>query len=177
MINLDGSRSLALQTSKGNDVPNTQDLEIPAHRLEQAEALIREQLGLDFTQVALRREATATYNCHGMTFACRRTGIYDLTAVRLVLADDGYGEVRERDVMPGDIVLYYEAGSHEPVHSGIVVAVERVGKAVVPTVLSKWGTAGEYVHHPRRCPRQYRDGTSIRFYREAQHAVRSVEHR
>jgi hypothetical protein len=169
MINLDGSRSLALQTSKGNDISNAQDLEIPAHRREQAEALIREQLGLDFTQVTRRRQATATYNCHGMTFACRRTGIYDLTAVRLVLSDDGYGEIRDRDLLPGDIALYFGAEPDELIHSGIVVAVERIGKVAVPTILSKWGVAGEYTHSPRRCP--YQDAKSIRFYREARHAA------
>jgi hypothetical protein len=167
MINLDGSRSLALQTRKGNDIPNVQDLEVPEHRREQAEALIRHQLGLDFTQVDRRREATGTYNCHGMTFACRRTGIHNPDDVLLILSDDGYRQIREKEVLPGDIVLYFEGEPEEVIHSGIVVAVEQLqqGATAVPTrVLSKWGVAGEYIHHPRVCP--YRDARHIRYYRE-----------
>jgi hypothetical protein len=136
MINLDGSRSLALQTSKGNDVPNVQDLEVPLYRRQQPEALIRQQLGLDFTRVTRRREATATYNCHGMSFACRRTGIHDVAAVQLILSDDGDKEVHEKDVLPGDVALYFVSGTGELIHSGLVVAVERQNSIVLPQILS-----------------------------------------
>jgi hypothetical protein len=139
-------------------------LEAPRHRREATEALIRQQLGLDFTQVTRRREATATYNCHGLTFASRRTGIYEVTAIQLILSDDGYQAVEEQHVLPGDVVLYFEPEGLA--HSGIVVALERLGNAIIPKVMSKWGIAGEYIHSVRTCP--YPRVDRIRFYREGQ---------
>jgi hypothetical protein len=162
MLNIDGSRSVALQTRRGNDIANVQDLEVPRHRREATESLIRQQLGLDFTQVTSRRESTATYNCHGMTFASRRTGIYEVAAVELIMTDDGYREIDAQQAMPGDVVLYFEPEGLA--HSGLVVAVDRLGAATVPIVLSKWGIAGEYVHTVWRCP--YPRASETRYYRE-----------
>lgn len=166
MINVDGSRSLALQTRNGNNIANVQDLEVPRHRREATKALIRQLLGLDFPRVTERREATATYNCHGMTFASRRTGIYETAAIELILLDDAYREIGEEQVLPGDIVLYFEPEGLA--HSGVVVAVEQLGSVAVPKVISKWGVAGEYIHPLRTCP--YPRANRIHFYREGQDA-------
>ena len=136
--------SIALSTQLGRDIPNEQVLDVdPSH-----EARLRAALQRKFAQVAdERRHPSGVYNCHGLTFANRRTAIHDASYVPLILADDGYQKIKLADVQPGDLVVYYEA--NEPTHSGVVLRViEGEPKAVIrsPEIMSKWGAAGEYVH-------------------------------
>jgi hypothetical protein len=95
------------------------------------------------------------YNCHGLTFASRRTWIWKSLEIEKILKDDDYEVVELRDVMPGDIVVYSQNG--DPEHSGIVVS-----NYPVPTILSKWGAAHEVVHRVTDCP--YNAG-QIAYYR------------
>jgi hypothetical protein len=44
------------------------------------------------------------YNCHGLTFASRRTRIYD---VQQVLAEDAYEHIPLNEVEPGDVIVYF----------------------------------------------------------------------
>jgi hypothetical protein len=164
MIDQGSFRSLALQTKRGRQVPNVQDLELPEHRRLNAEAELRQALGIDFALLTRRQPATATYNCHGMTFANRRTGIHELSAVDMILVDDGYREVPASDIIAGDVVLYYE--SDQVSHSGLVVEVAFLGTRPVPKVLSKWGSYGEYIHRVDLCP-YAKPGSVFRFYRES----------
>jgi cytochrome P450 len=83
------------------------------------------------------------YNCHGLTFASRRTWIWKPAEVAKILADDEYVRVELADVLPGDIVLYVQNGDIE--HSGIVMSL-----GPVPMILSKWGPAHEVVHRAIR---------------------------
>jgi hypothetical protein len=107
-----------------------------------------------------------TYNCHGLTFASRRTAITTAIAVRAILAEDGYATVSRNDVLPGDIVVYYSTGElpGDVEHSGIVV--ERVSQqgliGVRIKVLSKWGYCDEVVHFAEECPYDVGD---IRYFR------------
>lgn len=100
-------------------------------------------------------EPSPKYNCHGLTFGSRRTWICKASEVAKVLQDDGYVEIQDKHILPGDIVVYFNLGDAE--HSGIVVENQPV-----PLVLSKWGRAHEVIHKLRECPY---DSMEIRYYR------------
>jgi hypothetical protein len=97
------------------------------------------------------------YNCHGLTFASRRTWIDKALEVRKILQDDEYRVVQPADVLPGDIVVYYVDGDAE--HSGLVVDK---GDIAGPVILSKWGFCHEVIHRIRECPY---DAGNVVFYR------------
>ena len=96
------------------------------------------------------------YNCHGLSFASRRTWIWSPAEIAKILTDDEYKKVDRTDVLPGDIVIYFTRGDAE--HSGLVVSVDNLG----PRVPSKWGACHEVVHRLNECPY---DSTEIVFYR------------
>jgi hypothetical protein len=81
------------------------------------------------------------YNCHGLTFASRRTRIWTDNAIKLILTEDNYAIVEKEFVLPGDIVVYYNAGDAE--HSGIVVEAQ---SPMSIRVVSKFGSGNELVH-------------------------------
>lgn len=87
---------------------------------------------------------TAKYNCHGLTFASRRTAI-EGSFVERILNQDEYTEVQLVNVMAGDIVLYRNGADIE--HSGIVIKGP-------PNflILSKWGAGHEAIHGVDDCP-------------------------
>ncbi|MDQ2731295.1 MAG: hypothetical protein M3Y56_06525 [Armatimonadota bacterium] len=108
-----------------------------------------------------------------MTFACRRTCIYEQVDIERVIVDDGYRKLAEDEAMPGDVVLYFEPSGVDSIgiqratclaHSGIVCEVDEIGRKKVIKVLSKWGDAGEYVHTLHICP--YPAATRVLIYRE-----------
>jgi hypothetical protein len=111
-------------------------------------------------------EVSLKYNCHGLTFASRRTAITESDAVQSILDDDGYRTVNDDDVSVGDIVVYSEYGDFS--HSGIVTRADPVGNAKVVWVLSKWGRAHEVVHKVRECPYAGHSDIQIRFWRIVQ---------
>jgi len=135
---------IPLSTRLGLDIPNEQVLDVDPSQ----EARLRNALQKKFKQVAIeRRPPSGVYNCHGLTFANRRTAIHDASYVPRILNDDGYQKIKLSDVLPGDLVVYYEA--NEPTHSGVVLRViEGKPEGVIrsPEIMSKWGAAGEYVH-------------------------------
>ncbi|MBI3945524.1 MAG: hypothetical protein HY321_06380 [Armatimonadetes bacterium] len=149
-------RSIIVQTRRGTSIPNETFAEEPA-RMRTPEARRRShgfvmeliagrhgQIGC--RDVRLRREASARYNCHGMTFANRRTNIVHDADVHQVLTDDRYAEIRPDEVKPGDIVVYYDERGGIT-HTGVVMFIRR-GPAggTIPFVLSKWARHGEYLH-------------------------------
>jgi hypothetical protein len=150
------TKSIIVQTREGRDVPNSQSVELPyafvgkypGHRL------------LAQPGVEAYGSPTGVYNCHGLTFASRRTQITDTLAVRGIMEDDHYVAVMGT-ARPGDIALYIDDdGDIE--HSGMVVAVPRELPSV-PTVLSKWGTGHEVMHPANVCPYTV---TNVRYYRQ-----------
>jgi hypothetical protein len=166
----DEGKSIGLQTRKGRDIRNLQKPQILPHRVRLTEGFILDAFPeVDRMLLQMRREPTATYNCHGLTFASRRTGIYDLDDLKLILLDDGYKRITdEQDVRVGDIVLYMDL-DNLPVHSGIVVTVadQWIGDVFLPTVLSKWGEGGgEYLHRVDNAP--YRN-VRYHYFREGQY--------
>lgn len=140
------SKAISLATRKGREIPNIQDPDLPPHRAE----FLTRRLGRDFPEARLRRSPTAQYNCHGLTFANRRTqvGIDDPEIVTLILEDDGYHQIPASGVEPGDIVVCYDGS--EVTHSGIVFRVDpgdpSGGVFAQIFVLSKWAHGGEYYH-------------------------------
>jgi hypothetical protein len=97
------------------------------------------------------------YNCHGLTFASRRTWIDEAPEIRKILADDEYVVVSRADVLPGDVVVYYVNG--DPEHSGVVVGKDDMAG---PLILSKWGVCHEVIHWIPDCPY---DAGQVVFYR------------
>ena len=110
--------SIKLETSKRTGIPNHQDTEISSFHLNWSK-----QLDKKHPNAKRRTESSAAYNCHGLTFASRRTRIEKSSAIQTILKDDAYKELSVKEVLPGDIVIYYsDAG--DPSHSGIVVETE-----------------------------------------------------
>jgi len=110
--------------------------------------------------------ASLRYNCHGLTFASRRTSITESTAIQSILVDDAYVEVDWAEIAAGDVVLYLEQGDFS--HSGIVLNVDRSGIVPVIWILSKWGHAHEVVHKLHECPYAGQPDSEIHFWRIVQ---------
>lgn len=97
-----------------------------------------------------RTKCDYVYNCHGMTFASRRTGIYASQDVARILEEDDYQEVPANEVLVGDVIVYYGENG-EANHSGLVIGVDvsesrnRVKQRVV-WIISKWGRLQEWLH-------------------------------
>ena len=129
--------------------------------------LLGEQLGR-FKRAERLGEACPVYNCHGLTFASRRTQVGP--PVTPILEDDGFEQVDERNVQVGDIVIYSSARG-EVVHSGFVVGTESVeivhgGKpTIIPRIWSKWGKGHEWVHPVGECPYLQDEGNFTTYYR------------
>jgi hypothetical protein len=137
-------QKLALQTRKGGTIENLMN---PAELYA----------GVDLQVAALRATypnashrpvgPSARYNCHGLTFASRRTAIGDSGQVQRILNDDAYRKLDlGENPSPGDIAVYREGG--DIIHSGVIVG-SRDG---IPMVLGKWGDCQEVIHAVSYCP-------------------------
>lgn len=136
-------RSIPLCTRLGREIPNAQDQDPAPHVAARLAEVHRKASPM----ATMRRPATGQYNCHGMTFANRRTGIYNPKDVEAILQDDGYRRIKAAEAQPGDLVLCHDG--KEVSHTAVITRIERsddlVGGQAV-WVLSKWGQAGEYLH-------------------------------
>jgi hypothetical protein len=151
---IDAPQKLALQTRKGGTVENSMN---PAPAYAGVELRIA-HLKRTYSR-ALHRPVgpSARYNCHGLTFAARRTGIDKSAYVQRILTEDGYSRLPMSTApVPGDVVIYREDG--DIIHSGIVVEI----KDAVTWVLGKWGECHEVVHPVLDCP--YKNA-AVEFYR------------
>ena len=146
--------SITLQTRMGNEIPNIQSHEISA--LERNQFPYYEK---GHPYVKFRTPPSPIYNCHGLVFASKRTSIFS-DILQTILKDDCYTEIKQEEVLPGDIILYYtEDGDIE--HSGIVIS-EPDANLNIPQVVSKWGRYKEVVHSANDCPYSFAD---VRYYR------------
>src|SRR5436309_365990 len=116
MLIVEGWKTIALQTRAGNDIENRQYPEYTSHERWQQEGLLKTGHMLAVSAASLRCGASNIYNCHGMTFACRRTGIHEQKVVELILRDDGFKAKPAKEARPGDVVLYFEGDTLA--HSG-----------------------------------------------------------
>jgi len=88
-------------------------------------------------------EMCPVYNCHGLTFASRRTQVEETNAtITMILEDDGFVPIPEGELTTGDVVIYRD-GDGIVQHSGIVLGR---GPFNVPRVWSKWGKGFPWVH-------------------------------
>lgn len=148
--------SISLETSKRRPIDNIQSNELTVWERSE-NARIERQWG---PMVTSRSGATGIYNCHGLTFAARRTCVWEPSEIEKILEDDAYKEVQEVDVLPGDIIIYREDNG-EIIHSGLVVQRPNEATFNLPLVLSKWGKGREYLHVSSQCPYNPR----YRYYR------------
>lgn len=147
--------SIVVQTRKGNDISNSQSFLISNFERSQFPHLKRR-----YSNVIFRSRPTAVYNCHGLTFASKRTGIHETEEVYKILKDDNYKEVSLNEVLPGDIILYFSSdGDIE--HSGVIIS-EPEPMLLIPKVYSKWGKYCEAIHYANMCPYNF---SNVRYYR------------
>ncbi|MDO9533498.1 MAG: hypothetical protein Q7O12_15415 [Deltaproteobacteria bacterium] len=107
-----------------------------------------------------RKPACGVYNCFGLVWANRRTSIYSENDLLKILTDDGYRPIiNEKDLQPGDIVIYLRrtaGNSRDTLHVAKVLNLDRVGSITVPWLLSKWSDQyGEDIHKLRDVPTYY----------------------
>ena len=140
----DAPRSIRLETHAGNRIENAVAPAADEHSARKYTLLTRHYGGF-WTN---RKPACGVYNCFGMVFASRRTAIYDEDGLQVarILSDDGYRKVaQEKDVLPGDLALYYGEPGRRLLHVAVIMQKEKLG---VLFALSKWNdTSGEDEHH------------------------------
>lgn len=149
-------RCLLLATRTGAPIPNIQDPRIAPHHKRYASDVIKAYRG-----AISRVPFSSTYNCHGLTFASRRTVIEDISVIGRILTEDDYILVDGKSVMPGDIIVYFHRDSGEIEHTGIVVEMG-TAPLFIHRICSKWGAGPEMIHWANDCP--YKD-TELRYYR------------
>jgi hypothetical protein len=147
--------AIRLETSKRQGIDNHQDAEVTAFDQRWSRRLP----ALHPNAIA-RTAPSPLFNCHGLTFASRRTRILDWQNILKIIKDDAWQEIEMRDVLPGDVVIYFD-DEGDPSHSGIIV--EAPGDRLLPRVCSKWGSAGEFIHWLTDVPQIY--GSIHKFYR------------
>jgi cell wall-associated NlpC family hydrolase len=148
---------IGIQTRFANDIPNEFN-PTPPHEQDvtTCKALIT-----SYPKAETRtREPSYGYNCHGLTFAARRTQVVSSVDVQYILSEDGYVSVPMAQALPGDIVIYQSQESGEYEHSGIVV--ERKASLMGPKIVSKWGASQEFIHYYADCPYM---PSNVTFYR------------
>jgi hypothetical protein len=150
-------QDILLDTAEGQPIPNKQEKEI-------GQPLAAAALEANASQApfVLRAKAHPAYNCHGLTFASKRSAIYADADVLRILKEDGYKQIPTRDALPGDVAIYWAGTSIE--HSAIVVRAPE--GLIAPDVISKWGVIGPEVIHPAtNCGLCGYTVSDIRYYR------------
>ena len=148
-------QSIILQTRKGTNITNYQSREI-----SQFNKNYFNKIENDYPNALKRTKPSGLYNCHGMTFASRRCFIENSEQIFLILSDDDYIEIDHKNVLPGDIVLYFSKdGDIE--HSGIVIEKPEP-PFYIPKIVSKWATHAEFIHYANDCPYEK---TNIKYFR------------
>lgn len=147
--------SITVQTRIGHSIPNYQ-----SHEFSPFEQNLFTVYDRKYSRVNFRTAfPNPIYNCHGLTFAARRTCIIDNKSLQTILEDDGYTEIPKERVLPGDVILYYgPEGDIE--HSGIVIAMDQ--QYHLPQVVSKWGRFKEAIHWGNDCPYSFQH---VRYFR------------
>lgn len=149
-------QSIALQTRERWDIPNSQSFETSLWCEAQLEEFRRR-----YSHALFRTGIIPIYNCHGLTFAARRSTIWETTAVQRIVGDDRYEQVSREETQAGDIILYVSADDGDVEHSGVVVEPP-TPPLFVPKVWSKWGFGAEVIHYANYCPYDF---SQARYYR------------
>ncbi len=143
---------ITLHTRKGTEIPNQQDWHLSSFIANQNRQVISDK---KWVNVRWRTtQGSPVYNCHGLTFAGRRTNVSDSASITTILKDDGFHEIPLLDILPGDVILYLTAEG-EAEHSGVVAEVKPAdGRGRLPEIwiFSKWGAGSEALHRVYECP-------------------------
>lgn len=124
-----------------------------AHTVAENTKIAREALGARKSLVTVRSVSEYPYNCVGMVLANRRAWIdMDSDEIENLLTKDGFRKVPAKELSVGDVVLYEQ--DNEYTHIGMVICVDRQSVTNI-WVLSKWGFAGEMIHHLHDVPSEY----------------------
>lgn len=148
---------LRLETARKRRIPNVQGNLLTVYDREAWEWLRRDY----GTRITVRTPLTPTYNCHGLTFASRRTRVLDGDTVEKILRDDGYQPIAHSDVLAGDVAIYFNPDTGLIDHSGVVVHPVP-SPPYIPVLVSKWGSGPEVVHPANVGPF---DPGAIRYFR------------
>lgn len=160
---------IALQSAIGTDISNDQEAGVADGEYERFLQQFRSKW--EPVGCIMRLPALLRYNCHGLTFASRRTWIDNPLLIPQLIDEDGYRELNVNATpTAGDIVVYYDEIAQAE-HSGIVVAAPENDHALLqfPRVLSKWAKAFEVLHWAHQCPYESR---FMRFYRLKENKVK-----
>jgi len=148
---------IALDSAIGEDVPNEQVQPVADIYYQNFLSQVAKKCATYGN--SLRPGPIIRYNCHGFTFASRRTWIDDIGAVIRILSEDGYERVTG-EILPGDVAVYFDSAG-KPEHSGLVIESPLRDGFGYPRIVSKWAWANEVVHWANQC--EY--GPEIRYYR------------
>ncbi len=85
----------------------------------------------------------------------------DSEKIQNSLTKDGYKRISQKLLTAGDVVLYELA--NEFTHIGMVLFVDSQNDSNI-WILSKWGFAGEFIHHLHDVPGDY--GVASQFWSE-----------
>jgi hypothetical protein len=159
-VNPNPGREIDLASYDGVEISNWIDLDPSPLTIEGARFALARSGFLSGPMLTLG-PPTGRYNCHGLTFASRRTCIPkvgDPFSIDDLLARDRFATVSSPQI--GDIITY-RGQSGEIEHSGVVSSVADLGSV---RVRSKWGCLEEVEHLAQDGP--YRD-YSIQYWRLA----------
>jgi hypothetical protein len=142
-------KEIRIETSKGNPIDNYQIFELSQFEINQFSNYSKEKYPL----VTQRNSPSPIYNCHGMSFASRRTNIDSSTEIRNILSDDSYEKINEKVTLAGDLVLYITPDTGDIAHSGTIIStVHDANNISTIFVVSKWGKYKEVIHNINDCP-------------------------
>ncbi len=131
------TREIKLHTRTGRDIENIQCIGVSQYFRNQFEDFNKK-----WSHLENRTNFSGIYNCHGLTFASRRTCINKDELIPIIIKDDDYQIISRDKVCEGDIIIYKQEG--KCIHSGIIVGKPNGLNAA--KVLSKCGCYGEYIH-------------------------------
>jgi hypothetical protein len=97
----------------------------------------------------VRNGPSGYYNCHGLTFASRRTNIEEPDDIWHILNDDGYIPIPFNEARPGDVLVYFKDGVIN--HTAIIVS-EPDPFLKVPMVIAKFSSGPEAICAANACP-------------------------
>lgn len=157
--------TISLETSKRTTIKNYQYGLLVSFEIADAERL-ENQFASKF-----QGDPNPLYNCHGLTFASKRTGVYEDTEVWKIIKDEYFEIKSDKEVLIGDILIYYD-NDNGILHSAIVVKAENSNPADLADiwVLSKIRKHKEIVHNYNFSPY----GGEKRFYR-IRHEFRIIQ--
>lgn len=155
----ESDKSIKMHTSTDDEIENYQTFILLESEIIRANAIEKQFDG------KFQGNPSPLYNCHGLTFASKRTGIYSDTEIWKILKCEYQAVASVNDLLVGDIILYLERDNETSIiHSGIVVTANHsIGTISEVRIYSKVLKAREITHSIYNCP--YHTGNNVKFYR------------